>query len=299
MRHTPVLLKEVINILAPKAGEAVLDVTLGLGGHAKTFLEIIGATGRLAGLDLDEDNLSSAKRNLSSFDNIEYFHLNFGEIGNLDLGNFDVIFADLGLSSPQLDNPQRGFSFRSDAPLDMRFDRSGGIGAAELISSLDERRLSDIFWKYGEIGISRRLAGAIKNFGKIKTTFELKSCVEKAAGFRAKYILPQVFQALRIAVNDELSSLVAFLDKGPALLKKGGRMGVISFHSLEDRMVKLSFRKLTAPRVCPATGAIIGEPQFSLLTKKPIVPSSEEISANPRSRSAKFRGIEKLSAVAQ
>ncbi len=287
MQHIPVLHKEVEKLLDPKSGEVVIDATVGLGGHAKLFAQRVCPEGRVIGLDADEDNLSEAKKNLNESGNcVELHHINFREIESLKLDGVDIIFADLGLSSPHVDDSSRGFSYREDGPLDLRFDRASGATAAELIKSLKEEELADVLWRYGELSNSRKIARAIKEAGEIRTTFELKDCL-------AHHFLPIVFQALRIAVNDELGSLEILLHEGPKLLKSGGRMGVISFHSLEDRMVKQAFKTLTTPQIDPVTGQDVTQAQFELITKKPIVPSKEEVSENPRARSAKFRILRK------
>lgn len=287
MQHTPVLLKEVIELLDPKKGETVLDVTLGLGGHAFEFLK---KTDNLIGLDADKDNLDEAEKKLKEAGgSCELHHTNFSQLKELNLPEVDIVFADLGLSSPHIDGADRGFTFREDAPLDMRYDKSSGITAAELISSLKEEELADVLWKYGELRTSRRIAKIIKESDNIDTTFKLKDCVEKSAGYKAKQIIPQVFQAIRIAVNDELGSLETLLNEIPNLLKPGGRIGIISYHSLEDRMVKQAFRKLSEPEIDQVTGQIVEEAPFKVMTKKPVVPSEEEVQENPRARSAKLR----------
>jgi len=288
MSHTPVLLREVIDLLDPKPGEVIIDATVGLGGHAHMFAEKVCSEGRVIGLEADEDNLKIAQNNLEKFDDcIELRHVNFRDIASLNLAEVDIVFADLGLSSPHLDDPSRGFTFREDAPLDMRYDRSEGITAVEMIESLKEEELADVFWKFGEIKSSRKLSRIIKGLGDIDTTFKLKECIKN------KNILPQAFQALRIAVNNELGSLEVLLKEAPLMLRQGGRMGVISYHSLEDRMVKQAFRRLAEPETDPVTGQIVKEAVFKVLTKRPVVPSEEEVRTNSRSRSAKFRVIVK------
>ncbi|MCF7844473.1 MAG: 16S rRNA (cytosine(1402)-N(4))-methyltransferase RsmH [Kiritimatiellales bacterium] len=290
MQHIPVLHSEVITLLDPQEGEVLLDVTLGLGGHSALFLNKIGKSGKLYAIEADQENLNIAESNLNEFrDQIDLRCDNFCNIAQMNFPPADIVFADLGLSSPHLDDPQRGFSFREDAPLDMRFDRTNGIPASQLIAQLDEQGLAEIFWTYGELKSGRKIAKAIKASEKIRTTFELKECIEKAIGFHAKDMLPQVFQALRIAVNDEMGSLEILLREGPKLLKPGGRMGVISFHSLEDRMVKQVFKTLATPKIDPVTGAISKEAEFEVVTKKPVGPSDEEVVQNPRARSAKLR----------
>jgi len=295
MHHTPVLHSEVFKLLSPEKGESVLDVTIGLGGHAKSFLERVGDEGNLIGLEADEENLKVALEHLKSFESqIDLHHLNFMDIARLELPKVDIVFADLGLSSPHVDDPERGFTFREDAPLDMRFDRSKGVTAEEMIKGAKEKELADILFKFGELKTARRLAHVIKEANKMSTTFDLKECIEKAIGYRAKHVLPQVFQALRIAVNDELDALAVLLQEGTKLLKLGGRMGIISYHSLEDRMVKQVFRALAQPQKDPITGQIVCDAPFEVLTKKPIVPSEAEVRENPRARSAKLRALKRM-----
>jgi 16S rRNA (cytosine1402-N4)-methyltransferase len=289
--HTPVLLRSVQEVLSPETGEIVLDVTLGLGGHAAMFLEAVGEKGKLIGLDADEKNLEQARKNLSvNRENLELHHVNFRELPTLNLPLCDIVFADLGLSSPHIDDPARGFTFREDAPLDMRFDRSQGLTGAEVLDSSSEEEIADILYYFGEIRQSRKIARTLKE-NTIKTTWDLKEATEKALGWRAKSILPQVFQALRISVNGELDALKILLEEGMKLLKPGGRMGIISFHSLEDRMVKRSFRDRTTPPKDPITGADKKPTAWTLLTRRAVMPTDEEISENPRARSARFRAI--------
>jgi 16S rRNA (cytosine1402-N4)-methyltransferase len=300
VQHTPVLLAEALNTLDPKKGETVLDVTVGLGGHAAAFLERIGKSGKLIGLDADEKNLEEAGKNLSG-KNVALFHSNFRNLATCfdsarlrarsaqhDVQHdvkFDIIFADLGLSSPHLDDPARGFSFRTAGPLDCRYDQAQGMSATELIKNAREEELTKILREYGELPQAQNLARAIKK-GVPETTDALAKIAEEVYGFRAKKLLPQIFQGLRIAVNDELGALAEFLQEGPVLLNPGGRMGVISYHSLEDRMVKRRFAELTAENGdAPAT--------FELLTKKAIQPTMGEVRENPRARSARFRVLKK------
>lgn len=268
----------------------MLDVTIGLGGHAAALLEAVGAQGRLIGLDADERNLTIARERLAGQGRADLRHANFRDLPTMDLPDVDVLFADLGLSSPHVDNPLRGFTFRFDAPLDLRYDPTRGETAAELVTRSTPEDLFQIFRTFGEFSGGARLGRALAG-STIATTDDLKRVVEVTFGYRAKALLPQIFQALRIAVNDELGALDVLLDAGPKLLKPGGRMGVISYHSLEDRSVKRAFRALTMPPKDPVTGRILRCAHFSLLTRRPLVPSPEEIAANPRARSAKFRAL--------
>ena len=289
------MLGTVLDVLSTKKGEKVLDVTLGLGGHSVEFLKAIGSSGKLIGLDADEKNLEEARKNLSAISmNFELHHSNFSRLSELELPQVDILFADLGLSSPHLDDPGRGFTFREDTPLDLRFDQSRGITGANLIKQSSEQDLFLIFKKYGELEQARKLAKAIKAT-HIDTTGDLRACTEAVCGHRAVQALPQVFQALRIAVNDEIGALESLLKYGPTLLKPGGRMGIITFHSLEDRPVKQKFRELSTSEKDEVTGAVSKEADFELLTKKPLLPSEEELEENSRARSAKFRAIRKNS----
>ncbi len=249
--------------------------------------------GVLVGIDADEQNLSLAKKRLDSQGGTtEYIRANFRDVANLSLQPFDVIFADLGVSSPHFDDPERGFTFRFDSPLDMRYDRTAGLTAAQLIEQNSEKELEGIFREYGELSGARKLSQRLKA-DLPKTTAQAKECAEKCFGYRAPSLLPQVFQALRIAVNQEMQSLKTFLDAAITLLVPGGRLGVISYHSLEDRMVKQLFRALSTPEIDERTGAPLAPAPYVLLTKKPVVPSPEEMERNPRSRSAKFRVLQR------
>lgn len=295
-RHQPVLHTTVLEMLRPSPGETVLDVTLGLAGHASSFAEAIGERGTLIGVDADEDNLALAREKLSSWNGtLVLHHTNFGRLPELGIPACDVIFADLGLSSPHLDLPERGFTFRADGPLDMRFDRTHGETAADLIERCDPEELVKILRGYGELEhgafkLAQALAGK-----RFRTTTELKDAAEEIFSWRTKQVLPQVFQALRIAVNGELDAVETLLAYGTQLLTPGGRMGILSYHSLEDRLVKHAFRTLTTPEKDPLTGRTAVEAPFELLNSKAIVPSDSEIAENPRSRSAKFRVIRRRS----
>jgi 16S rRNA (cytosine1402-N4)-methyltransferase len=298
LTHIPVLLREVFEVLNPKPGEMVLDVTVGLGGHALGLLEKIGSEGKFVGMDADAENLQYAASSTQYANNVRLIHANFRDLWKLQLGEFDIIFADLGLSSPHLDDPCRGFTYAVDAPLDMRYDRTAGRTAADVLNKASEVTLRDIFQNLGELrqaaSIAKEIVKARRSSSLMRST-DLRGVIGRVYGKRAKYFLPQVFQALRIAVNDELGALQALLAECPKMLSPGGRMGVISYHSLEDRTVKRAFRGLCTPQKHPFTGASISEPAFELLTKKPVVPSEGEIAQNPRARSAKFRAIRKES----
>jgi len=292
--HNAVLLSEVLETLSPKEGDRILDVTLGLAGHASALLIQAGPEATLVGIDADEKNLEVAKSNLSNLSNLQTFHhINFNKITDLHLGTFDVILADLGVSSPHFDEPERGFSFREDGPLDMRFDRSQGRTAAEIIENYTEQELSDLLRDYGQIPQHGRLAETLKK--KLpQTTYEALSAIDSVVKFNPKSLAPQMFQALRIEVNDELGALETLLDTAPDMLNSGGRFGVIAFHSLEDRLVKKRFRDLTSVEKDKTTGADIGTASFTEVKRKAIKPSEEEQAENPRARSARLRVIKKV-----
>ncbi|HLD07885.1 MAG TPA: 16S rRNA (cytosine(1402)-N(4))-methyltransferase RsmH [Candidatus Peribacterales bacterium] len=297
MEHTPVLLREALESLDPKSGEVVIDVTLGLGGHAMGFLERIGSKGRLIGIDADQKNLETSRKNLQG-KNVTLIYGNFRDLPILlsqvrstagtAVPQCDILFADLGLSSVHIDDPLRGFTFRSVSPLDCRFDQMSGRPASALLSEASEGELLRIFTEYGELPNVRLFVQAIlaeRGAKRLERSSDLVLLAEKVFTWRTKKFLPQIFQALRIAVNDEIGALSVLLEHGPLLLSQGGRMGVISYHSLEDRMVKERFSGLTQ-------GGKLAS--YELLTKKPIKPTMEEVGRNPRSRSAILRILKKL-----
>ena len=286
MLHTPVLLKEALKLLAPVDGGIYVDGTLGLGGHAREILEQCGPTGRVIGFDRDGDAIARAQRNLAPYGRrITFIRRNFAEIkkglSELDIAHVDGLLLDIGLSSLQLDASGRGFSFKGNEPLDMRMDDRGQVTAADLLNQRGADELADIFYYYGEERHARRIAARIvlerKKIG-FETTGQLVAVVAQAIPkrFHPKkiHVATKVFQALRIAVNGELESLARILDETVDILKPGGRICVISFHSLEDRLVKWKFRE---------------NPALKVLTKKPVVPTAAEQERNPRARSAKLR----------
>ena len=278
--HSPVLPAEVVELLAPQKGEFFVDGTLGLGGHARLILERISPGGRLLGLDADPRNLELARKNLSDFPNAEFRNANFRALAEVVPPNsVDGILLDIGVSSPHFDDPARGFSFQKNGPLDLRFDQKQSLDAAEILNFFPENEIADILRNFGEIGISRKLARQIvdaRRRKKFATTFDLVEIVA------AKKLLPQIFQSLRIAVNDELGALESVLNSAPKILKSGGRIAVIAFHSLEDRIVKNFFREQKKAGI------------LDILTKKPVVASPAEIAENPRARSAKLRAARKI-----
>jgi 16S rRNA (cytosine1402-N4)-methyltransferase len=293
VKHIPVLHCAVLDILKPQRGESVLDVTAGLGGHGSSFHECVGTEGLYVGVDADEQNLREAERRIGS-DHARFIHANFRDLRSFDLPSFDIILADLGLSSPHVDDPERGFSFRENAKLDFRYDRSSGATAAEILNTESGERLEKIFREYGEL---QRIPGLVRSIQKRRSTEAFESANDLIGVaeevYRAKHcdVLPQLFQALRIAVNDEMGALESLLESAPAMLRENGRFGIISYHSLEDRLVKCRFRELTSPEKHPVSGSPISPSEFTLLTEKPIRPESSEIEENPRARSARFRAM--------
>ena len=284
-RHVPVLSAEVLDLLAPAPGQVVVDATVGAGGHARLLAERIGPTGRLIGLDQDESMLELARLRLAGLP-VTLVHSNFDQLrqvlDELGIDAVDGVLADLGVASDQLDAAERGFSFQQPGPLDMRLDPSQGEPAAALLQRLSERDLADLFWQYGEERYSRRIARKIVETRRrqpLETTTQLaelvRRCVPRPKG-RRPTIDPatRVFQALRIAVNDELGALDRLLAALPDCVKPGGRAAIISFHSLEDRRVKHAFRDST---------------KWEVLPRKPVEASEEEVARNPRARSAKLR----------
>jgi len=283
-KHVSVLPREVLHWLDPQPGQVVVDATAGVGGHSALIWERIQPTGTLISMDQDEAMLGFAKSRLTD-PRIIWRHANFEDLptvlDELKLPRVDAILADLGFCSDQMGDPARGFSFNADGPLDMRLDPTRGEPASAMIRRTSEKDLADIFWQYGEERFSRRVARRIVETRKntpIEATGQLadlvRSCVPRSKGHSIDPAT-RVFQALRIAVNDELGALERFLQVVPDCLKPGGRVAIISFHSLEDRMVKQAFRKSTE--------------WGKELTRKPAVASDAEISVNPRSRSAKLR----------
>ncbi len=294
--HAPVLVDAVLSHSAFKPGDVVLDGTIGLGGHARAILPRIAPGGVYIGLDLDADMLAIARQRTAPFESMMRLkHLNFADFDaalvEFGLANVDHMLVDLGLNSAQIEDASRGFSFDRDGPLDMRFDASRGRCALDLVNGLSENELSDILYEYGQEDLSRKIARRIcqvRRASRIQSTHVLAQAVESAVRTSGRaprgriHPATRVFQALRIAVNDELGNLERFLSKSAAHLRVGGSLSVISFHSLEDAIVK---RFLRAGK---ASGA------FDELTRRPIVADEAERESNPRSRSAKLRVGRKL-----
>jgi 16S rRNA (cytosine1402-N4)-methyltransferase len=307
--HKSVMVQEVIASLRCRAGAVYVDGTVGGGGHAEAILEQTAPNGRLIGIDADAEALGEAERRLTPFGNRKTLvQGNFADmeqiLDGMGIERVDGILLDLGVSSHQLDTAERGFSFTQDAPLDMRMDGSRGIDAGGLVGTLSEAELGKIFWEYGEERMARRIARAIvaaRSSAPLRTTAELAAVVLRAVPHTAErrriHPATRTFQALRIAVNDELGSLKRALTAGVARLTPGGRFSVISFHSLEDRMVKEAFRAWEKGCSCPPdlpVCACQGKATLKVLTRKPVLPAEEEISANPRARSAKLRTAERI-----
>jgi 16S rRNA (cytosine1402-N4)-methyltransferase len=298
---------EVIELLSPGPGKRYLDGTLGGGGHSEQILINSDPDGQVLGLDRDDEALGAARERLRRFDErLIARQASFAEaldiLGEIGWQRVDGAILDLGISSHQIDSRERGFSFRSDAALDMRMDRRQSLDAREIVNSYAADDLARIFREYGEEPQARRLARAIveqRRTRPLENTGELVRLVEqiKGRGRREHHSATQVFQALRIAVNQELDHVARFLESGYEILLPKGRMVIISFHSLEDRMVKTAFRKWSRACLCPprVLRCQCGWSQkVKLLTKKPIVPSASEIQANPRARSAKLRAVERI-----
>jgi 16S rRNA (cytosine1402-N4)-methyltransferase len=289
--HEPVLLTEAMELLAVRPGGFYVDGTLGLGGHAAEILRRSGPDGRLLGLDRDEEALAAAGQRLAGFGpRVRMEHDDYRALpGRWSEERPDGVLLDLGVSSLQLDEPGRGFSFQADGPLDMRMDRRGGATAAELVNRLPETALADLLYRYGEERAARRVARAIvaaRRQERLSTTGQLAAVVRRAAGRARRPGLDPAtltFQALRIAVNRELEGLGDVLSELARWLAPHGRLVVIAFHSLEDREVKQAFRALSGPG-------------FRLLTRKPVRPGEEEVRRNPRARSARLRALEREAA---
>ena len=306
--HQPVLLTEVIQGLALQPGDKVIDGTFGGGGHAAAMLQAIAPHGRLLGLDADPMAIAQGRRRFAreiEEGKVVLVHANFVHLREVaEAAGFTAvagILLDLGLSSLQLAQAERGFSFQVAAPLDMRFDSSRGAPASELVNRLSENELADLLYRYGEEPCSRRIARAIVEARPIRDTLHLAEVVARAVGRRRSRIHPatRTFQALRIAVNQELEALTAVLPQAISLLRPGGRIAVIAFHSLEDRVVKRFFQQESRDCICPPEAPVCTcshRATVRLITRHPQRPREEEIARNPRSRSARLRIAERLAA---
>jgi len=305
--HVTVLVREVMEALSPAPGKSYLDGTVGGGGHSEEILIESSPDGRVLGLDRDDEAIAATRQRLQRFgERFVGCQASFASarevLAELGWGRVDGVVLDLGVSSHQIDSSDRGFSFRSQARLDMRMDRRQSLDAQVILNSRSAAELEQIFRDYGEEPRARRIAQAIAAARKqhaIETTADLVQLVEqeKARGRRDHHPVTQVFQALRIAVNQELREIESFLETGYEILQPGARLAIIAFHSLEDRIVKTAFRKWSRSCLCPprALRCQCGWNQkVRLLTKKPIVPSAAEVAANPRARSAKLRVVERI-----
>lgn len=308
MEHVSVLLGECIKYMNIRPDGIYVDGTLGMGGHSEAIASRL-TTGRLISIDQDDRALDFAAKRLAPFgDRVTLVKGNFGELDRLldsaGVGQADGMMFDLGVSSPQLDNAERGFSYMQDAPLDMRMDESAPLTARDILNTWSEAELRSVFWRYGEERYAGRIAAAVaeqREKAPIETTAQLVAIIRRtmpAAALREKqHPAKRCFQALRIAVNDELGALSRMLDQAPDRLKPGGRLLVISFHSLEDRLVKEAIRKREAGCTCPKDFPVCtcGFVQtLKSVTRKPVAPTAEEIEANPRARSARLRIAEKV-----
>lgn len=306
--HIPVLYNEVLELLRPRPGDRFIDATVGAGGHATGLLVATSPDGRLLGLDRDPEAIAFAGRQLDHFgERVELVSASFAGLGEVasgrDFTQVDGIVFDLGLSSRQLADAARGFSFREEGPLDMRFDPQQELTAADLINNSSAEELAEIFWRYGEERQSRRIARLIVAHRPLATTRQLADLVDAQTSRRAgrRHPATKVFQALRIAVNEELAAIATGLEAAVDLLAPGGRVAVISFHSLEDRLVKQFFRELSRDCVCPPQQPVCNcgaEAQLKPVTRKAVKPSAAEIESNPRSRSARLRVAAKVAGAA-
>ena len=307
-KHVSVLLNECIENLNIKENGVYVDCTLGGAGHSSEILKRLSKDGLLVGIDQDSDALKAAKERLKTYDNVKYVHSNFHEIDsileNLDIPKVDGILMDLGVSSYQLDEAERGFSYMKDAPLDMRMDKDRDFSAYNVINEYSEEELYRVIKEYGEEKFAKRISNFIverRSKKPIETTFELVDIIKSAIPAKMRRNGPhpakRTFQAIRIEVNSELTILNKAIEDGVKRLNKGGRMAIITFHSLEDRIVKLQFRKLQNPCTCPKEFPVCvcgKKPIVKIITRKPIEPTAMEVDENPRSRSAKLRVIEKI-----
>ena len=306
--HRPVLLDECIDALNIKPDGIYLDGTLGRAGHSREIAKRL-TTGRLICVDRDDAALEAAKTRLADWmDRVTLVHSNFDQVGDivreLGLAGIDGMLFDLGVSSPQLDDGSRGFSYMADAPLDMRMDRSEGLTAADVVNGWSQEELKRILYQYGEERYAPQIAAAIVRHREnrpIETTLELVDVIKSAMPARAlkekQHPAKRSFQAIRIAVNDELASVERMIRGAVPALNKGGRLAVITFHSLEDRIVKVGMAEFAKGCTCPPDFpvCVCGKtPDVKLVTRKPIIPTDKEVEENPRARSAKLRVAEKL-----
>jgi 16S rRNA (cytosine1402-N4)-methyltransferase len=306
--HIPVMAKEALDLLQCKPGGIYVDATVGLGGHSQAILEKIQPGGMLIGIDRDKESIEKAYARLKPFgEGFRLFHDNYKNLplilNNLAVNSVDGILLDLGVSSYQLLSPERGFSFQADVMLDMRMDRTQQWTAADLVNNMSESELADIIYRYGEERLSRRIAAAIvqeRERSPITRCSQLAAVISRVLKFRGHQAIhpaTRTFQALRIAVNEELEGLEELLGEAFSFLKPGGRMAVIAFHSLEDRIVKRTFRRLAGQCVCDAPPELCTCPRQAvarLLTPRPMPPGPDELAVNARARSARMRSVERI-----
>ena len=303
--HTPVLLNESIDYLITDKSGIYFDATLGFGGHTEAILKILNSDAVVAATDVDKNAFDFSKEKFLKDERVKLYNFNFSEIDVVarieSFGFFDGIFADLGVSSFQLDNRESGFTYKEEAKLDLRMDKSKVVNAADIINSFSEEDLAGIFFEFGEERNSKKIAREIcrrRHDVKIETTLQLSEIIKSVIPFKNQNkTLSRIFQSLRIYVNNELGTLKTFLDKSVSLLKKGGRIVIISYHSLEYRIVKETFKYETLDCICPKDYPVCKcdkERRLKILTRKPVTPSPGEIAFNPRSRSAKLRAAERV-----
>ncbi len=303
--HVPVMLKESLDLLITDRSGIYFDATLGFAGHSSEILKRLNNDGRLIASDVDTDAFEFSKNKFAKESGVSLYNFNYSFIDVIakieSIQNYNGVLADLGVSSFQLDNPDSGFTYRSEASLDLRMDKSKKITAADIINTFTEEDLANIFYQYGEEKNSRKISRAIaekRAEKKIETTGQLVSIINELVpqNFQRK-TLSRIFQALRIYVNDELGNLKLFLENSIKVLKQGGRIVVISYHSLEDRIVKDFFKAETIVSLSPKEdplGLVKKNARLKLITKKPLLPSDEEIKINYRARSAKLRAAERI-----
>jgi len=306
--HQPVLLKETINFLNCQEGGIYLDGTLGRGGHTEEIIKRIGDKGKVIGIDRDLEAIQGVRERLKGYKSLEIVHGNYVDIPEIlmkmGVGKADGMLFDLGVSSPQFDDPERGFSYQHDAPLDMRMNQQQKLTAKEIVNQYPEKELSRIIREYGEEKWASRIASFIVDFRKrkeLQTTFDLVEVIKAAIPASARrsggHPARRTFQALRIATNDELNQLEELIPLAVSFLNPGGRLCIITFHSLEDRIVKNTFRNLANDCTCPPDFPVCvcdTEPQIKIVTRKPVTAGDDELKNNPRARSAKLRVAEKL-----
>ena len=302
--HIPVLYKESIENLNIKPDGVYVDLTLGKGGHSKMILERLSSKGMLIGIDQDETAIKAAKENLKDYKNTMFFNSNFEKVASLltenGFSNIDGALMDIGVSSYQIDNADRGFSYMKDGPLDMRMDRQNELTAEKIVNEYSQDELSKIFFDYGEERFSKAIARNIvkaRENERINTTFKLRNIVMKSANFSEVHPEKRVFQALRIEVNRELEVLQKTIDTIIDFINKDGRLCIISFHSLEDRIVKNKFKELATDCICPPNIPICTcnhKAKVKIITKKPITASAKELKENSRAKSAKLRVCQRI-----